>query len=120
MFELFPLLERRRTQMAGTLSGGEQQQLAIARSLMSTPRLLMLDEPTLGLAPQMSAGIFELIASLRERGVTILLVEQDVHGALGIADRVFVLEHGEVTDSGTPRAMLDSGAVGTGYLGAVA
>jgi len=102
VFGLFPILKERLTQAGGLLSGGEQQQLAIARALMSRPRLLMLDEPSLGLAPALVDQIFELIASLRERNVTILLVEQNAERALEIADRVYVLKTGNVEFAGTP------------------
>ncbi len=101
MMELFPILAARRKQLAGTLSGGEQQQLAIARSLMSKPRLLLLDEPSLGLAPIVVELIFDLIGRLRKLGLTILLVEQNVHQALDIADRGYVVSGGTVVLSGT-------------------
>ncbi len=99
--EMFPVLRERSKQSAGTLSGGEQQQLAIARALMSGPSLVLLDEPSLGLAPIVVERVFELIASLREHGVTVLLVEQNVHRALEVADRASVLAVGEVVLSGT-------------------
>ncbi len=107
MFGLFPILEERLRQPGGLLSGGEQQQLAIARALMSHPKLLMLDEPSLGLSPTMVDNIFELIAVLRERGTTILLVEQNAERALKIADRVYVLKNGQIEFTGTP-AQLES------------
>jgi len=99
------ILEERRNQPGGLLSGGEQQQLAIARALMSHPKLLMLDEPSLGLSPTMVDNIFELIGVLRERGTTILLVEQNAERALKIADRVYVLKTGQFEFSGTPEQL---------------
>lgn len=105
MFTLFPILEERFSQAGGLLSGGEQQQLAIARALMSHPKLLMLDEPSLGLSPTMVDLIFELIVKLRERGMTILLVEQNAERALKIADRVYVLNTGSLEFSGTPEQL---------------
>lgn len=98
--QLFPILQERRNQLAGTLSGGQQQQLAIARALMSRPRLLLLDEPSLGLAPRIVDDIFELIATLRDRGMTIILVEQNVSRALDVANRGYVLESGRLVLSG--------------------
>ncbi len=117
MFGLFPVLAERRDQMAGTLSGGEQQMLAIARSLMSRPRVLLLDEPSLGLAPQIVDTIFELIAGLRERGITILLVEQNVDLALEIADRGYVMASGEIVMSDTAAELRRSGGVERAYMG---
>ncbi|MEX0809266.1 MAG: ABC transporter ATP-binding protein [Dongiaceae bacterium] len=114
---LFPLLRERLTQAAGTLSGGEQQQLAIARSLMSDPAVLMLDEPSLGLAPQIVDRIFELIAELRQRGLTILLVEQNVEQSLEIADRAYVLANGSVVLSGRGADLLQTTGVERTYLG---
>lgn len=102
MFELFPILKDRFHQPGGLLSGGEQQQLAIARALMSHPKLLMLDEPSLGLSPTLVDQIFDLIAKLRERGMTILLVEQNAERAVHLADRVYVLNTGNVEFAGTP------------------
>jgi branched-chain amino acid transport system ATP-binding protein len=112
----FPILGERSSQLAGTLSGGEQQQLAIARALMSRPRMLLLDEPSLGLAPIFVDRIFELIAELRAEGVTILLVEQNVHRALDIADRAYVLSVGSVVASG-PTDQLVEGELERSYLG---
>ena len=100
VYSLFPILKERLTQNGGTLSGGEQQMLAIGRALMSKPRLLLLDEPSLGLAPLMVELIFEVIAGLKKAGTTILLVEQNVHHALNIADRAYVIETGQVSLSG--------------------
>lgn len=113
----FPRLAERRSQLAGTLSGGEQQQLAIARSLMSDPDLLLLDEPSLGLAPKFVDSIFELIVELRERGTTILLVEQNTERALTIADRGYVLATGEVALSGPAEELLNAPEVREAYLG---
>jgi branched-chain amino acid transport system ATP-binding protein len=101
MLELFPILRDRRQQLAGTLSGGQQQMLAVARSLMSKPKVLMLDEPSLGLAPKIVETIFELIGTLRDRGLTTLLVEQNVSMSLDVADRGYVLETGGLVLSGT-------------------
>jgi branched-chain amino acid transport system ATP-binding protein len=117
MFKLFPILGERLNQPGGTLSGGEQQQLAIARALMAHPQLLMLDEPSLGLAPALVDQIFELVATLHRRGVTILLVEQNVDRTLEIVDRAYLLNTGQVEVAGTPeqlRAHVDIEAV---YLG---
>jgi branched-chain amino acid transport system ATP-binding protein len=112
----FPILGERSDQLAGTLSGGEQQQLAVARALMSRPRLLLLDEPSLGLAPIFVDRIFELVAELRSAGTTILLVEQNVHRALEIADRAYVLSVGTVVASG-PTETLVEGDLERSYLG---
>ena len=117
MMELFPILASRRRQTAGTLSGGEQQMLAIARSLMSQPKLLLLDEPSLGLAPKIVESIFELIQELRRRGRTILVVEQNVHMVLEIADRGYVIANGEVVMSGTARDLAASNDVERAYMG---
>ena len=116
-FERFPRLAERRHQMAGTLSGGEQQMLAIARALMSRPRLLLLDEPSLGLAPLIVRAIFQIIRDLHEAGVTILLVEQNASLALQIADRAYVLEAGRLTISGPAAALLSDERVQRAYLG---
>ena len=112
----FPILGERAGQLAGTLSGGEQQQLAIARALMSRPRMLLLDEPSLGLAPIFVDRIFELIQELRADGVTVLLVEQNVHRALEVADRAYVLSVGSVVASG-PTDQLVEGELERSYLG---
>jgi branched-chain amino acid transport system ATP-binding protein len=116
-FERFPRLAERRRQMAGTLSGGEQQMLAIARALMSRPRLLLLDEPSLGLAPLIVRSIFEIIRDLHTAGVTILLVEQNASLALQIADRAYVLEAGRLTISGPASELLTDERVKKAYLG---
>jgi branched-chain amino acid transport system ATP-binding protein len=117
-FLRFPRLKERQDQLAGTLSGGEQQMLAIARALMSEPRLLLLDEPSLGLAPLIIADIFRAIRSLREAGLTILLVEQMARQALGVADRAYVLETGHITLQGSGVELLNNPAVRAAYLGA--
>ncbi|WP_374380732.1 ABC transporter ATP-binding protein [Dongia sp.] len=117
MMELFPILAARRKQLAGTLSGGEQQQLAIARSLMSKPKLLLLDEPSLGLAPIVVELIFDLIKRLRGLGITILLVEQNVHQALDIADRGYVVSGGSVVLSGSAAELKTSSDVQKAYMG---
>jgi branched-chain amino acid transport system ATP-binding protein len=116
-FTLFPILGERRKQLAGTLSGGEQQMLAIARAVMSRPRLLLLDEPSLGLAPLIVRSIFAVIRELHEQGVTILLVEQNAHLALQYADRGYVLEAGRVTISGSAAALARDDRVRQAYLG---
>jgi branched-chain amino acid transport system ATP-binding protein len=117
IFELFPILAERRGQAAGTLSGGQQQQLAIARALVSQPRLLLLDEPSLGLAPQIVDGIFDLILRLKERGQTILLVEQNAAAALDVADRAYVLANGAITMHGPAVDLRESEQVAHAYLG---
>jgi branched-chain amino acid transport system ATP-binding protein len=116
LLERFAILGQRVGQMAGTLSGGEQQQLAIARALMSRPRMLLLDEPSLGLAPIVVDRIFELISELRSQGVTILLVEQNVHRALDAADRAYVLSVGRLVASGATDELLE-GELERAYLG---
>lgn len=117
-FERFPRLREREQQMAGTLSGGEQQMLAISRALMSEPQLLLLDEPSLGLAPRIIEEIFATIRKLREQGLTILLVEQMATQALAVADRGYVLETGAVTCEGTGAQLLRDPSVRAAYLGA--
>jgi len=116
-FARFPRLQERREQQAGTLSGGEQQMLAISRALMSEPKLLLLDEPSLGLAPLIIAEIFRSIRALRDSGLTILLVEQMAKQALAVADRAYVLESGDITLEGTGDELLNNQAVRAAYLG---
>lgn len=117
MFELFPILAERRGQLAGTLSGGQQQMLAIARSLMMSPKLLLLDEPSLGLAPQIVETIFETITDLRKAGITILLVEQNVAMSLDVVDRGYVMSAGTIATSGTAADLSSSNLVEEAYLG---
>ena len=117
VYEIFPRLEERKNQIAGTLSGGEQQMLAMGRALMSRPKLLMLDEPSMGLAPILVEQIFDIIRELHAAGTTILLVEQNAQAALSIADRAYVLETGRITLSGTGKELMESDAVRKAYLG---
>jgi branched-chain amino acid transport system ATP-binding protein len=117
VFRLFPRLKERQGQIAGTLSGGEQQMLAIGRALMSRPRLLMLDEPSLGLAPMLVRAIFDTIRDINQQGVTILLVEQNARAALRLADRAYVLETGQIALSGSAGELLRSERVRKAYLG---
>jgi branched-chain amino acid transport system ATP-binding protein len=117
VFAFFPVLKERRTQLGGTLSGGEQQMLAIARGLMAKPRYLLLDEPSLGLAPTLVKTIFDILKAIHAAGVTLLLVEQNVHRALEVAHRGYVLETGRVTLSDTPERLLQNDAVRRAYLG---
>ena len=117
VYTYFPRLMERRRQIAGTLSGGEQQMLAMGRALMSRPKLLMLDEPSMGLAPILVEQIFEIIRTLHQAGTTILLVEQNAQAALGIADRGYVLETGRIVTSGTGRELLASPEIKKAYLG---
>jgi branched-chain amino acid transport system ATP-binding protein len=117
VFERFPVLEERRRQMAGTLSGGEQQMLAIGRALMSRPRLMLFDEPSLGLAPNLVEITFEIIAEIRAQGVTVLMVEQNAYAALELCDRSYLLESGEVTLTGSGEELLDNPHVKEAYLG---
>ena len=116
-FSMYPILRERQNQLAGSLSGGQQQMLAIARSLMSDPKLLMLDEPSLGLAPIIVKEMFEIIADIARQGVTILLVEQNLMQALSVADRGYVLENGRVVLSGTSQELMNNDAVRAAYLG---
>ena len=117
MYALFPRLKERAWQMAGTLSGGEQQMLAVGRALMSKPKLLMMDEPSLGLAPLVVKDIFSIIRTIRDSGVTVLLIEQNANAALKIADRGYVLETGRITLEGSGRGLLINPAVRAAYLG---
>ena len=117
VYSLFPRLKERERQLAGTLSGGEQQMLAVGRALMSRPKLLMLDEPSMGLAPILVEQIFKIIQTLHEAGTTILLVEQNAQAALSIADRGYVLETGKIVTSGTGTELLASPEIKKAYLG---
>ena len=117
VYDLFPRLKEREKQIAGTLSGGEQQMLAMARALMSKPRLMMLDEPSMGLAPILVDQIFDIIQELHESGVTILLVEQNAQMALSVADRAYVLETGRISMSGDAAELLQNDDVQKAYLG---
>ena len=117
VYERFPRLQERKNQMAGTLSGGEQQMLAVGRALMSRPKLMMMDEPSLGLAPLVVKGIFDIIREINRQGVTILLIEQNANMALRIADVGYVLETGRMTLSGTGQELLHNDAVRRAYLG---
>jgi len=118
MFARFPVLAQRRKQPAGLLSGGEQQMLAVARALMAHPKLLTLDEPSMGLAPMMVNTIFEIISEIKARGVTLLLVEQNAHKALQIADYVYVLERGRLVHAAPASALRDDPRIAAAYLGA--
>ena len=118
VYERFPRLKERRRQIAGTLSGGEQQMLAMGRALMSRPKLLMLDEPSMGLAPILVEQIFDIIRELHAAGTTILLVEQNARAALAVADRAYVMETGKITLSGTGTELMASDQVQKAYLGA--
>ncbi|MES1977458.1 MAG: ABC transporter ATP-binding protein [Pseudomonadota bacterium] len=117
MFTIFPRLRERKDQLAGTMSGGEQQMLAMGRALMSRPKVLMLDEPSMGLSPIMVDKIFEVVRDVYARGVTVLLVEQNASRALGIADRGYVMESGIVTMNGDAKKLLDDPRVRAAYLG---
>lgn len=117
VYELFPILMERRKQLAGTLSGGEQQMAAIARGLMSKPKLLMLDEPSLGLAPLIALEVFKLIKEINDAGVTILLVEQDVYQTLRLAEKAFVLETGKIVMEGSGEELMKEESIKKAYLG---
>ncbi len=117
VYELFPRLKERYKQIAGTLSGGEQQMLAMGRALMSKPRLMMLDEPSMGLAPILVDQIFEIIENMNKKGTTILLVEQNAQMALSVADRAYVLETGRIVNTGTGKELLNDDSVRKAYLG---
>lgn len=116
MLEFFPRLRERTKQEAGTLSGGEQQMLAIARALVSEPKLLLMDEPSMGLSPKLVGEVFDIIADLKNQGITILLVEQNAHMALNIADYAYVIQTGEIVISGTGRDMISNDEVRKAYL----
>ena len=116
-YKRFPILEKRKDQFAGTLSGGEQQMLAVARGLMSRPKILLLDEPSMGLAPIIVNQIYDLIREIRDSGITVLLVEQNARKALGICDYAYVLENGKINLSGSGEELLKSDAVRKAYLG---
>ncbi len=118
LFERFPILAERRHQAAGTLSGGEQQMLAISRALMSRPKLVLFDEPSLGLAPNLVERTFDIIREIRSQGVTVVMVEQNAFAALELSDRAYVLEQGRVTLAGTGAELLDNPHVKSAYLGA--
>jgi branched-chain amino acid transport system ATP-binding protein len=117
VFSLFPILSERKNQLAGTLSGGERRMLAIGRGLMSSPRMLMVDEPSLGLAPLMVIAVFEALKLLHEQGVTILLVEQNVNNTLHLADSAYVLEHGRIALQGSSQELLENKYLKETYLG---
>ena len=117
VFSIFPRLKERRAQLAGTMSGGEQQMLAMGRALMARPKVLLLDEPSMGLSPIMVDKIFEVVADIHSRGTTVLLVEQNASRALGLANRGYVMESGEVTLEGQAKALLDDPKVRAAYLG---
>ena len=116
-YKLFPILEQRKNQFAGTLSGGEQQMLAVARGLMSKPNILLMDEPSMGLAPIIVNQIYDLIRQIRDRGITVLLVEQNARKALGICDYAYVLENGKISLQGSGSDLLQSDEVRKAYLG---
>jgi branched-chain amino acid transport system ATP-binding protein len=117
VFELFPVLQARKNQLSGTLSGGEQQMVAIARGLMAKPKLLMLDEPSLGLAPILVKRVFKTVAEIQTHGITVFLVEQNVFHSLSISDRAYVLENGRIVLGGEGKALLENPKVREAYLG---
>ena len=117
VYELFPRLKERTWQAGGTLSGGEQQMLAVGRALMSRPKMIMMDEPSLGLAPLVVKGIFDIIEEINKKGVTVLLIEQNANMALKVADKAFVLETGRITLSGTGKELLANEDIKKAYLG---
>ncbi len=117
MFDLYPILRERQNQQAGTLSGGEQQMLAICRGLMAEPKLILLDEPSLGLGPIIVNGVFQLVRRIREQGITVMLVEQNARKALALCDYAYVLENGRIATQGPGRQLLCDGAIKTAYLG---
>ena len=117
VFSLLPVLRERRTQIAGSMSGGQQQMVAIGRALMARPRLLLMDEPSLGLSPRIVADMFGIIRRINERGVAVMLVEQNIHQALGIAHHAYVIEHGRIVTSGRPEALLGNPQIKEAYLG---
>lgn len=117
VYHLFPRLEEREKQLAGTMSGGERKMLAIARGMMSNPLLMLVDEPSLGLAPHLTHDVFRALLELRERGVTILLVEQNVNATLEITDRAYIMEHGRIAMEGPSREMKNNAHVRSAYLG---
>ena len=117
MYELFPRLKERSWQFAGTLSGGEQQMLAVGRAMMARPKLIMMDEPSLGLAPLIVQGIFDIIRTINKAGITVLLIEQNANMALKVADYAYVMQTGEITLSGTGAELLENEEVKEAYLG---
>ena len=117
IYHLFPILKERAHQFAGTLSGGEQQMLAIGRGLMANPKIILLDEPSLGLAPLIVNQVYQLISAIRDSGITVLLVEQNAKKALSLCDKAYVLENGRITLTGTGKELLCSPAVKKAYLG---
>ena len=117
LYQTFPRLKEREKQLAGTMSGGERKMLAIARGVMANPKLMLVDEPSLGLAPNTTQAVFEALAALRQRGVTILLVEQNVHATLEITDRAYILENGRITMAGQSRDLIRDPHVKDAYLG---